>query len=195
MGSESKKKRQTKREVKQSTLPPGEAKRILDTIAILETVIPPGEVRQVLQDTGCLDTRRCPLTREVIFWTVLAIGLFPELCIRQVFKHARRLNSDEWDPTRSTLCKARQRLGIAPLRPLFARVVHLLATADTPADKPASAAPAGDAKPIFSSGVVHNDPVAIKADLKGVKELYLVVTDAGDGFNADWADWLEPGGA
>lgn len=132
MGSTSRKKREPKREVKQSTLPPGAAKRILDKIAILDMVIPPGEIRQVLQDTGCLDSKRCPLTREVIFWLVLAAGLFPELCIRQVFKHARRLNSDEWDPDRSTLCKARQRLGIAPLRLLFERVVHLLATADTP---------------------------------------------------------------
>jgi hypothetical protein len=132
MGSTSRKKRKAKREIKQSTLPPGEAKRILDKIAILEMVIPPGEVRQVLEDCDCLDCKRCRLTREVIFWLVLTMGLFPELCIRQVFKHARRLNSDEWDPTRSTLCKARQRLGIAPVRLLFERVVRLLATAGTP---------------------------------------------------------------
>ncbi len=129
MGSVSRKTTQPKREIKQSTLPPGQAKRILDKIAILDMVIPPGEIRQVLQDTDCLDSKRCPLTREVIFWVVLAMGLFPELCIRQVFKHARRLNSDDWDPDRSTLCKARQRLGVAPVRLLFERVVHLLATA------------------------------------------------------------------
>src|SRR5213596_3552289 len=123
MGSTSRKKRVAKREVKQSTLPPGEAKRIMDKIAILDMVIAPGDIRQVLEETDCLDTKRCRLTREVIFWTVLARGLFPELCIRQVFKHARRLNTDEWDPDRSTLCKARQRLGVAPVRLLFERVV------------------------------------------------------------------------
>jgi transposase IS4-like protein/DDE family transposase len=133
MSGESKKKRKAKREVKESTLPPGEAKRILDKIAILDMVIPPGEIRQVLHDCDCLDSKRCRLTREVIFWVVLAMGLFPELCIRQVFKHARRLNSDEWDPTRSALCKARQRLDAAPLRLLFSRVVRLLATPATPA--------------------------------------------------------------
>src|SRR5438270_12357383 len=101
------KKRKPKRGVKQSTLPAGEAKRILDKIAILDTVIGPDDIRQVLQDTDCLDSKRCRLTREVIFWIVLAMGLFPELCICQVFKFARRLNSDEWDPDRSTLCKAR----------------------------------------------------------------------------------------
>src|SRR5215217_5568980 len=126
MGSTSRKKRGAKREVKQSTLPPGEGKRILDKIAILDMVIPPGEIRQVLQDCDCLDSKCCRLTREVIFWLVLTMGLFPELCIRQVFKHARRLNRDEWDPTRSTLCKARQRLGVAPHRLLFRRVVRPL---------------------------------------------------------------------
>jgi putative membrane-bound dehydrogenase-like protein len=50
----------------------------------------------------------------------------------------------------------------------------------------------GDVKPIYSSPVVHTQPVTIKADLTGAKELYLVVTDAGDGFTADWAVWLEP---
>ncbi|MGB8168790.1 MAG: PVC-type heme-binding CxxCH protein, partial [Chthoniobacteraceae bacterium] len=58
----------------------------------------------------------------------------------------------------------------------------------------ASAAPAGNpvAKPVFTSALVHDKPVEIKADLKGAKELYLAVTDGGDGFVADWADWMEP---
>jgi hypothetical protein len=124
-------KRNAKRGLKESTLPPGEAKRILDKIAILEMIIGPGDIQQVLLDTDCLDSKRCRLTREVIFWTVLALGVFPELCITQVFKFARRLH-DDWEPDRSTLCKARQRLGIAPLRLLFQRVVRLLATPDTP---------------------------------------------------------------
>jgi putative membrane-bound dehydrogenase-like protein len=35
-------------------------------------------------------------------------------------------------------------------------------------------------------------PVPIRAELKGAKELHLVVTDAGDGFTADWANWTAP---
>jgi putative membrane-bound dehydrogenase-like protein len=62
----------------------------------------------------------------------------------------------------------------------------------TPAPKPAASAPAENAKPVFSSGVIHTEPVVIKAALKDAKELYLVVTDAGDGIVADWADWMEP---
>lgn len=65
-----------------------------------------------------------------------------------------------------------------------------------PPTPPAAPAPApaanADAKPIFSSPLVHDKPVSFKVDLKGAKELYLVVTDGGDGFTADWAEWLEP---
>ncbi len=40
-------------------------------------------------------------------------------------------------------------------------------------------------KPLFRSP-------DIDVDLKGAKELFLVVTDGGNGFTADWADWAEP---
>lgn len=56
----------------------------------------------------------------------------------------------------------------------------------------ASAAP----KPLFQSKVIDtNTPgfaVDIDVDLKGAKELFLVVSDGGNGFTADWADWAEP---
>lgn len=47
-------------------------------------------------------------------------------------------------------------------------------------------------KPVFQSKIVHTEPVEIKVDLKGAKELFLVATDGSDGFAADWADWMEP---
>ena len=34
--------------------------------------------------------------------------------------------------------------------------------------------------------------VEIDVDITGAKQLYLVVTDGGDGFGCDWADWAEP---
>ena len=62
-----------------------------------------------------------------------------------------------------------------------------------PATPPPPAPGAGaDARPIFTSPIVHDKPASFKVDLKGAKELYLVVSDAGDGFAADWAEWLEP---
>jgi hypothetical protein len=55
-----------------------------------------------------------------------------ELPIRQVYKHARRLRFGEATPHRSSLCVARQRLGIAPVRHLFDQIVRPLARAETP---------------------------------------------------------------
>jgi hypothetical protein len=115
-----------------SLLSAGEAGRVLDRLLLLEQVIGREHVRQVLQDTGCFDSRRCRLTREVIFWVVLAMGILTDLPIRQVFKYARRLRPGEDTPHRSSLCLARQRLGLAPVRRLFERVVRLLATPQTP---------------------------------------------------------------
>jgi len=60
------------------------------------------------------------------------------------------------------------------------------------APAPAAKAAATSAKPLFSSEKILRGPVPINADLRGAKELHLVVTDAGDGKRADWADWIAP---
>ena len=48
----------------------------------------------------------------------------------------------------------------------------------------------------FASPVVNSQTpghaVEIEADIDGAKQLYLFVTDGGDGFGCDWADWCEP---
>ncbi len=63
-------------------------------------------------------------------------------------------------------------------------------------DKPAAAQGGKGVKPVFTSKTVDSNTkggaVEIEADIKGAKQLYLVVTDAGDGFGCDWADWAEP---
>jgi hypothetical protein len=116
----------------QSTLPPDATGRILDRLAGLEQIIPPEAVRQALAATGRTNPRRCKLTHEIVCWVVLAMGLLTDLPIRQVFKHARRLRVGEKTPHRSSLCVARQRLGVAPVRHLFQQVVRPLARPETP---------------------------------------------------------------
>ena len=116
----------------QCTLPPDATGRILDRLAGLEHIIPPEAVRQALAATRKTNQRRCTLTHEVVCWVVLAMGLLTELPIRQVFKHARRLRFGEDTPHRSSLCVARQRLGIAPVRHLFEQIVRPLARPETP---------------------------------------------------------------
>jgi putative membrane-bound dehydrogenase-like protein len=68
----------------------------------------------------------------------------------------------------------------------------LLASLTVPLISLFLAATRAAAAPLVTTDVVHDGTVDIAADLKGAKELFLVVTDADDGFNADWADWLEP---
>jgi hypothetical protein len=116
----------------QCTLPPDQSGRILDRLAGLEQTIPPEAVRQALVATGRVSQRQCKLTHEIICWVVLAMGILTDLPIRQVFKHARKLRVGEETPHRSSLCVARQRLGIAPLRHLFEEIVHPLARPETP---------------------------------------------------------------
>jgi hypothetical protein len=111
-----------------STLAKDEAEQVLDKILLIEQVIGPAMVEQALRDTACFDSRACKLTREVTFWVILAAGILTTMPIRQVFKFARTLRFGESTPHRSSLCLARQRLGLAPVRRLFELVVRPLAT-------------------------------------------------------------------
>ncbi|MDB6125940.1 MAG: hypothetical protein JWQ71_4933 [Pedosphaera sp.] len=47
-------------------------------------------------------------------------------------------------------------------------------------------------KPKFNSGIVQSGKVQVDADITGAKSLYLVVTDGGNGYSCDWADWIDP---
>lgn len=113
-------------------LPADEAGRILDRLAGLEKIITPALVRQVLLETKRVSQRACTLTSEVMLWVVAAMGILTDLPIRQVFKHARRFRCGEDAPHRSSLCVARRRLGIPPVRKLFQAIVRPLAKPDTP---------------------------------------------------------------
>lgn len=51
-------------------------------------------------------------------------------------------------------------------------------------------------KKLYGSPVVTTKTaghqVKVRAELQGVKDLYLVASDGGDGFSCDWANWVEP---
>ena len=115
-----------------STVPPGSDGHIMDRLAGLEKVISSDVIREVLQETGRVNQRACRLSHQVMMWVVLAMGLLTDLPIRQVFKFAKRWRSGEVTPCRSSLCEARQRLGVEPLKALHAQVVKPLATPETP---------------------------------------------------------------
>ncbi|AMV22579.1 PVC-type heme-binding CxxCH protein [Planctomyces sp. SH-PL14] len=68
--------------------------------------------------------------------------------------------------------------------------------AAAPAAAPAQAAGKPGTKAAGSTGIVstksEGHSATLDADITGAKQLYLVVTDGGDGFGCDWADWAEP---
>ncbi|MGV3485143.1 MAG: PVC-type heme-binding CxxCH protein [Planctomycetaceae bacterium] len=54
----------------------------------------------------------------------------------------------------------------------------------------------GKSRLIYTTPVITTQTsrhrIDIDTDLNGAKDLYLVVTDAGDGYACDWADWIDP---
>lgn len=102
-----------------------ECGRVLDRLTALEEVIPPQLVRQAIADAGLVQERSCRLTYEVMLWVMLALGLFTECSIRHVFKQCRRFHGTDEIPTRSALCRARQRLGIKAVVRLAMAVTRL----------------------------------------------------------------------
>jgi len=115
-----------------STLSAHEDGRLVERLAGLEKVITPAQIKQALLATERINPRACKLTHEVMLWVVLAMGLLTNMPIRHVFKHSRRMRPGEKAPCRSSLCEARQRLGVEPVQHLFGQVVRPLATKETP---------------------------------------------------------------
>jgi Insertion element 4 transposase N-terminal/Transposase DDE domain len=105
----------------------------LDRLAGLRQFIRPEVVEQALQDTDRATNRsHCRLTHRVMLWVVLGMGLLTDLPIREVFRHAAQLPRPTRLPGRAALCRARHRLGPAPLRRLFEQVVQPLARPERP---------------------------------------------------------------
>jgi transposase IS4-like protein/DDE family transposase len=101
-----------------------------ERLQALKRIIPTAVVKSILKRTG--QTRACPrLPKEFMVWFVVGMGLFATDCYRQIFRWLQRFRPGAVPP-RTTLCEARQRLGVAPLYWLYQRVVRLLATATTP---------------------------------------------------------------
>jgi hypothetical protein len=102
-----------------------------ERLRALKRIIPRADIEGVLQRTGTnrAHCRRLPAWFLVRF--VIALGLFCRDCYRQVF---RWLQPDRkgGTPGRTTLCEARKRLGVAPMRLLAAQAIRLQGKPTTP---------------------------------------------------------------
>jgi hypothetical protein len=101
-----------------------------ERVKALKRIIPCSTIQSILKQVG--QDRPCRrLPKWFMVWFVIGLGLFATDNYRQIFRWFNRFRKDSI-PLRTTLCEARQRLGVAPLRCLMGQVVQLLATLKTP---------------------------------------------------------------
>ena len=93
-------------------------------------LIPAERLAFILDRTRRQSRRRRRLPAPSVAWLVIALGLFADLSIPQVW---RRLHpsADGAEPAESAFTQARQRLGVAPPRQLFEECARPMATHQT----------------------------------------------------------------
>src|SRR6266542_5980538 len=95
-----------------------------ERVKALKRIISTSLVKASLKATG--SDRYCRrIPKWYMVWFVIGLGLFATDCYRQIFRWLQRFRKNTI-PLRTTLCEARQRLGVAPVRWLMNRVVKLL---------------------------------------------------------------------
>lgn len=102
-----------------------------ERLRALKRIVPRKAITKVLRQSSGkhLFCRRLP--RWFVVWFVIAMTLFGRDSYRQVFRWLQRFRKDG-TPGRSTLCEARQSVGVAPLRQLAEKVIELQSQPDTP---------------------------------------------------------------
>jgi hypothetical protein len=110
----------------------------LSGLRLLTWVYRPGLVDRVVAACGRGEQRRRLLPARLVVYLVLAVVLFPPAPYLEVMRHlVEGLRGEgllgEWHiPAKSSLFRARQRLGTEPLRVLFATTVRPMGTEATP---------------------------------------------------------------
>lgn len=114
--------------------------RLSDRVAVgvLTQAFPQSLVDEVLAETGRVQQRNRLLPARLVVYFVLAMCLFSGQSYEEVarlltagLQGARRWHGSWVVPSTAAIWKARSRLGVAPLRHLFARVCRPVATPDT----------------------------------------------------------------
>ncbi|MEU5703683.1 transposase domain-containing protein [Streptomyces aurantiacus] len=105
---------------------------------MLTWVYPPGLVDRVVAACGRVEQRKRLLPARLVVYFVLGLALFSPAPYLEVMRHLvaglRGLGQlGEWHvPAKSSLFRARQRLGSEPLQVLFAATAKPMATESTP---------------------------------------------------------------
>lgn len=110
----------------------------LSGLGLLSWVYPSGLVDRVVAACGRAEQRRRLLPARLVVYFVLGLALFSSAPYLEVMRHlVEGLRGQgllgEWHiPAKSSLFRARQRLGSEPLRVLFATTAKPMGTQDTP---------------------------------------------------------------
>jgi hypothetical protein len=104
----------------------------MDGLGVLDTEFPLSGVQQILRETGRESKRKRKLPASLMVYYAIALGLMASVGARQVLRHLLdqvRENGPVHGPlaTEAAITKARQRLGVEPLKELFGRFVRPLA--------------------------------------------------------------------
>lgn len=110
----------------------------LSGLGLLTWVYPPGLVDRVVAACGRAEHRKRLLPARLVVYFVLGLALFSPAPYLEVMRHlveglrGQGLLGDWHVPAKSSLFRARQRLGSEPLRVLFATTAKPMATEATP---------------------------------------------------------------
>lgn len=110
----------------------------LSGLGLLTWVYPPGLVDRVVAACGRVEQRRRLLPARLVVYFVLGLALFSPAPYLDVMRHlveglrSLGLLGDWRIPAKSSLFRARQRLGSEPLRVLFTTTAKPLGTKETP---------------------------------------------------------------
>jgi hypothetical protein len=105
---------------------------------VFDQIIPFSVISQVLSTCDAWEKRERNLNMVAVIWTIIAMGLLPNLSIPHVLqKMAQGLryiwpDPDIGLPTASALAYRRQQLGVQPQRQLFEQICQPRSTLQTP---------------------------------------------------------------
>jgi Insertion element 4 transposase N-terminal/Transposase DDE domain len=102
-----------------------------ERLRALKRILPRARVEEILAHTGHDRTPCSRLPGWFMVWFIIALGLYCRDCYRQVFRWLQPFRPGG-TPLRTTLCEARKRLGVAPLRLLAERAIDLQGKPSTP---------------------------------------------------------------
>jgi Insertion element 4 transposase N-terminal/Transposase DDE domain len=112
--------------------------KIADHLSLpqLEPIIPASVIQDVLTECEAWEQREKKLNMQAIVYLVIALALYPQCSTREVYRRLleglpQELIQQEEVPTAGALCQRRKQLAVTPMRTLFERLAHPIATPET----------------------------------------------------------------